>query len=151
MSSPSLRRESARPPGTTNRSNQEGDCVLRIFLGIAAVLAWLFGAALLFLPAEFYKPTGIEMTPMLATLAQAHGATLIGLGVVDWLGRNADRQGLLALLVGNLVVQILSLGVVIRTMSLGAGSAVAPGVVIHLLLGSLFAFFLVRLLRARPL
>jgi asparagine N-glycosylation enzyme membrane subunit Stt3 len=119
-----------------------------VFLAIAAVLAWLFGAALLFAPADFYKPTGIDMTPMLATVAQAHGATLIGLGVVDWLGRNADRQGILALLVGNLVVQVLSLGVVLRTMYLGAGAAVAPGVVIHVVLGSLFAFFLVRLLRS---
>ena len=121
---------------------------MRVFLGIAAVLAWLFRAALLFVAGDFYKPTGIEMTPMLATVAQAHGATLVGLGVVDWLGRKADRQGVLALLAGNLVVQVLSLGVVLRTMSLGAGSAVAPGVVIHVVLGSLFAFFLVRALRS---
>jgi hypothetical protein len=81
---------------------------------------------------------------MLATLAQAHGATLIGLGVINWLARGADRQGLIAVLTGNLVVQILSLVVVFRTMQLGAGMSVAPGVVIHVVLGSLFAFFLAR-------
>jgi hypothetical protein len=117
---------------------------MKIFLGIAAVLAWLFGAALLLAPGGFYKPTGIEMTPLLATIAQAHGATLFGLGVIDWMARKAEPAGARAVLAGNLVVQVLSLGVVIRTMGLGAGAAVAPGIVIHVVLGSLFAFFLVR-------
>lgn len=122
---------------------------MKIFISIAAILAWLFGAMLLILPAEMYAPTGIAMTPMIATLAQAHGATLVGLGVVNWLARNADRQGLIAVLTGNLVVQVLSLGVVIRTMQLGAGLAVAPGVVIHVVLGSLFAIFLIRVRKAQ--
>ena len=122
---------------------------MKIFISIAAILAWLFGAMLLIVPADMYAPTGIAMTPMIATLAQAHGATLVGLGVVNWLARNADRQGLIAVLTGNLVVQVLSLGVVIRTMQLGAGLAVAPGVVIHVVLGSLFAFFLIRVRNAQ--
>ncbi len=117
---------------------------MKIFLAIAAILAWLFGAALLVVPDKFYAPTGIAMTPMLATLAQAHGATLIGLGFIDWLAREADKRGLIAVLAGNLVVQLLSLGVVLRTLALGAGSAVAPGVVIHVVLGALFAFFLLK-------
>ena len=117
---------------------------MTLFLAIPAALAWLFGAALLVAPAAFYAPTGIDMTPMLATVAQAHGATLVGLGVVNWLARNADRRGRVAVLGGNLVVQVLSLGVVVRTMMLGAGLAVAPGVVIHIVLGGLFAFFLWR-------
>jgi len=121
---------------------------MKIFISIAAILAWLFGAMLLIVPAGMYAPTGIAMTPMIATLAQAHGATLMGLGVVNWLARNADRQGLIAVLTGNLVVQVLSLGVVLRTMQLGAGLAVAPGVVIHVVLGSLFAFFLIRVRNA---
>ena len=115
---------------------------MKIFLAIAAVLAWLFGGALLLAPGPFYAPTGIAITPMLATVAQAHGATLVGVGVIDWLARNAERRGLVAVLAGNLVVQILSLAVVLRTMALGAGSAVAPAVVIHVVLGGLFAYFL---------
>jgi len=122
---------------------------MKIFISIAAILAWLFGAMLLIVPTSMYAPTGIAMTPMIATLAQAHGATLVGLGVVNWLARNADRQGLIAVLTGNLVVQVLSLGVVLRTMQLGAGLAVAPGVVIHVVLGSLFAIFLLRIRRAQ--
>ncbi len=117
---------------------------MRTFLGVAAVLAWIFGALLLLAPGPFYAPTGIAMTPMLATIAQAHGATLVGLGAVDWLARGAEPRGIRAVLAGNLVVQVLSLLVVLRTMSLGAGARVAPGVVIHVVLGSLFAFFLAR-------
>ena len=120
---------------------------MKIFISIAAVLAWLVGAMLLIAPIGFYAPTGIAMTPMIATIAQAHGATLVGLGVVNWMARNADRRGLIAVLTGNLVVQVLSLFVVLRTMQLGAGFAVAPAVVIHVVLGCLFAFFLIRLRR----
>jgi hypothetical protein len=117
---------------------------MKLLLSIAAILAWFFGVMLIAIPDRFYEPTGIVLTPMLATLAQAHGATLIGLGTINWLARKADRQGLIAVLAGNLVVQVLSLLVVFRTMQLGAGAAVAPGVVIHIVLGGLFLFFLIR-------
>jgi hypothetical protein len=117
---------------------------VKIFLSIAGVLACLFGAALLLAPGGFYKPAGIELTPLLATIAQAHGATLIGLGVINWLARNSSPAAARGVLAGNLVVQVLSLGVVIKTMTLGAGAAVAPGIVIHVTLGALFALFLAR-------
>lgn len=120
---------------------------MKTVLTIAALLAWLFGAALLFAPASFYAPTKIAFTPILETLAQAHGATLIGLGVIDWMARGADGKGVAAVLAGNVVAQVLSLGVVLRTMSLGA-YAVIPGVVIHVGLGTMF---LVSLLRQRML
>jgi len=124
---------------------------MKLFLGIAAVLAVLFGAMLLIMPAQFYAPAGISMTPMVATVAQAHGATLIGLGVITWLARDAERRGLIAVLGGSLVVQILSLGVAIRTMTLGAGTKVAPALIIHVVLGALFAYFLVRVVSARSI
>lgn len=121
---------------------------MRLFLVIAAVLAWLFGAGLLVTPGKFYEPLGVAVTPMLGTIAQAHGATLVGLGFINWLARGADGRGLLAVLLGNAVVQVLSLAVLVRTLFLGAGAAVAPGIVIHVVLGSLFAFFLVKVRRA---
>ena len=120
---------------------------MRLFLALAAVLAVVFGAMLLFMPAEFYAPTGIQMSPMVATVAQAHGATLVGLGVITWLARDAERRGLSAVLGGSLVVQILSLGVAIRTMTLGPGTKVAPALVIHVVLGFLFGWFLLRVVR----
>ncbi|MGB8400432.1 hypothetical protein [Bradyrhizobium sp.] len=72
----------------------------------------------------------------------------LGLGVIDWMARDTDRQGRLAVLAGNLVVQILSLLVVVRTMLLGAGSAMAPGIVIHVVLGALFGYFLIQARKA---
>src|SRR5260221_655289 len=117
---------------------------MKIFLSIAAVLAWFFGAALILMPGDMYAPMGITMTPLIGTIAQAHGATLFGLGVVNWLARSADRKGLIAVLAGNLVVQLLSLAVILRTMTLGAGSTTKPGIVIHVLLGSLYLFFLMK-------
>ena len=117
---------------------------MKVFLAVAAIVAWLFGTALLLAPDQFYAPAGIAFTPLLSTIAQAHGAALVGLGVIDWLGRNAERQGLIAVLAGNLVVQILSLIIVLRTLSLGAGAAVTPGVIIHVVLGGFFAYFLFR-------
>lgn len=121
---------------------------MKLFLSIAAVLAWAFGAALLFVPDRFYAPMHMAMTPLVATVAQAHGATLIGVGVIDWLGRNAERQGQIAILAGNLLAQIASLAVVLRTMTLGVGAALAPGVIIHVSLGLAFGSFLLRTARA---
>ena len=118
---------------------------MRLFLLLAGILACAFGAALLFIPATFMQPTGIDMTPLVATLPQAHGATLIGLGIFNIFARKADVVGLKAAFTGNLVVQILSLFVVIRTMTLGPGMAVAPGIVIHVVLGSFCAYFLWKL------
>ncbi len=120
---------------------------MKTFLAVAAILAWVFGAAQLIVPIEFYAPAGIMLTPMLATVAQAHGATLFGLGVITWLGRTAEGIGLVAILAGNLVVQVLSLVVALKMTSLGVGGAVAPGVVIHVVLGSLFAIFLRKTLK----
>jgi hypothetical protein len=118
---------------------------VKIFLSISAILSWIFGAALLLAPAPFYAPTGLAMTPMVATVAQAHGATLVGLGVINWMARGANRPGLAAVLTGNLVVQILSLGVAIRTVMLGGGASAAPSIFTHIVLGGFFLFFLLRL------
>ena len=46
---------------------------MRLFLAIAAFLAWMFGAMPLLIPVKFYAPTGIATTPMIATIAQALG------------------------------------------------------------------------------
>ena len=117
---------------------------MKIFLSIAGALALLFGFALLFFPQAFYAPTGMTLTPLLATLAEAHGATLTGLGTINILARTLDPRSAMPVLAGNLVVQVLSLGVVLHTMRLGAGLNVLPGVIIHVVLGGLFAWFYLR-------
>jgi hypothetical protein len=71
-------------------------------------------------------------------------ATLFGLGIINWYARKAQGYGLIGMLLGNLFVQVLSLVVVLRTMTLGAGAAVTPGIVIHVVLGGFFLFFLLK-------
>jgi hypothetical protein len=97
---------------------------MRKFLASAAVLAWIFGLVLLLAPTKFYEPTGITLMPMLATLAQAHDATLFGLGLINRCARHRRSRALRSV-ARNFVVQTLSLLIVIRTMMLGAGTSVA--------------------------
>ena len=85
-------------------------------------------------------------SPLIAAWSQA---TLVELGTILRIGRRATGAGLQAILVGNVVVQALPL-VVVRTMWLGAGSAVAPGVLIHVVLASLLLYFALRERRAQP-
>ena len=115
---------------------------VKVFLIIAAALACLTGAVLLLAPGQFYAPTGLRLTPILATIAQAHGATLVGLGVLTFLARNLTGPGLTAVLSGNLLVQLLSLLVALRTQSLGIPAL--PPIILHAVLGALFAYFLLR-------
>ena len=124
---------------------------MKITIAILAIFAWLIGIVLLLAPAEFYGPAGMELDLLLATLPQATGAVWIGLGVMSWFARNADRQGLLAAFAGNLAVHVLSVAVVLRTMLIGQGAmAITPAVAVHLIFVVLCAVFLVRVLRPRP-
>jgi hypothetical protein len=120
--------------------------VARWVLTIAAVLAWLFGAILMLAPAPFFAPVGIPVDDKVATIAQNQGAALIAIGVIDFLARRVtDPVALRAVLYGNLVVQALSLAVALRALALGIFPAKgAPSVVIHVVLGVLFALALRR-------
>jgi nitrate reductase gamma subunit len=120
--------------------------VARWLLTIGAVLACLFGAMLMLAPAPFFAPIGIEVTDKVATIAQNQGAALIAIGVIDFLARRVtDRAALRAVLWGNVVVQMLSLAVAVRALALGIFPPKgAPSVVIHVVLGVLFAIALRR-------
>ena len=121
----------------------------RWLLTVSAVLAWLFAVMLLFNTRAFEAPIGIDVTDKVATIAQAQGAILLGLGLINWLSRSiTDRAALTAVLAGNLVVQIASLAVAARALLLGISPIQgAPAVVIHTLLGGAFAFYLMRMRR----
>ena len=58
---------------------------MRVFLAVSGVLAWIIGVFLLFAAGMFYAPMGIVMSPLLAAVAQAHGATLLGVGINNWI------------------------------------------------------------------
>jgi len=119
---------------------------MKTFLGIAACVAWLSGAALMFATKAFYAPFGIEVTDKISLIAQAEAAVLIGLGVITWLGRQLDRRGQTAVIAGNLVVQAISLVAVVRAAILGIANGVGPGIATHSVLTVAFAVGLARML-----
>lgn len=120
---------------------------MNIFLGISAVLSWLFGVLLIFFTQQFYAPLGMEVTDKIALIASAEGAGLIGLGLINWMARNMDRSGQIAVLAGNLLTQALSLVLIVRATMMNVVTGTASGIIIHLLFGVGFAWFLIRTAR----
>jgi|SRR6266568_6901941 len=106
---------------------------------IGGVAAVLFGVALFVSPESMLTGFGVATPVAARVLARDVGATLIGLGVINWMARNATGQVLRALLVGNVVVQALEL--LINGYEIAVGdlpTQAAGGLVIHLVLGVVF-------------
>ena len=104
--------------------------------GIAAVV---FGLALFVSPESMLAGFGLATPAAAKVLSRDVGATLIGLGVINWMARNATGEVLRALLVGNVVVQALEL--LINSYEIVVGdlpTQAAGGLVIHLILGGVF-------------
>jgi hypothetical protein len=119
--------------------------LMKLFLAVSAVLAFIFGFALLLFSSSFYAPMGIVMTPAIAVTAQAQGAILVGIGVLNWTARSLSGPSVRPVLLGNLVVQVLSLAVISRAVALRIVPAQNAGaIVIHAVLGVGFAYFLAR-------
>ncbi len=77
--------------------------------------------------------------------------TLLGLAVLNWLGRNADGHGLRAILVANVAIQVFELivnGIEVATKILPM--AAAPGLVVPVVLGVVFALGLRTASRTAP-
>jgi hypothetical protein len=106
---------------------------------IGAVAAFVFGLGLLVFPVSMLAGFGVGAPNEAIVLSRDVGATLIGLGVINWMARNATGAALRALLVGNVVVQALE--VVANGYEILAGtlaSSAAPGLLIHVVLGAIF-------------
>jgi hypothetical protein len=117
----------------------------RLALTIGALAAFAFGAGLLVAPAMMLTQSGLDASTAAIAASRGAGATLIGLGVVNWLGRAASGAGSRAILMGNLVVQILSLAVNAGSVLTGQLPAQAvTASVIHVVLGAIFALALTR-------
>jgi hypothetical protein len=117
----------------------------RLALAIGAVAAFVFGIGLLVFPSLMLANSGLESGAAAVAASRGAGATLIGLGVLNWLGRAASGAGSRAILMGNLVVQILSLAVNAGSVLTGQLPAQAGAAsVIHIVLGTIFALALRR-------
>ena len=111
----------------------------RLALMIGGVAGVVFGLALFVSPESMLAGFG-PATPVAAkVLSRDVGATLIGLGLINWMARNAAGEALRALLVGNVIVQALEL--LINGYEIVVGdlpTQAAGGLVIHLVLGAVF-------------
>ena len=106
---------------------------------IGGVAAIFFGLGLLVFPTTMLAGFGLGVPVEATVLSRDVGATLIGLGVINWMARNATGEVLRALLVGNVVVQALELlvnGYEIAVHDLPTQAA--GGLLIHLVLGAVF-------------
>jgi hypothetical protein len=111
----------------------------RLALMIGAAAAFAFGIALIVFPVTMLTNSGLAVTSETVSLSRGAGATLVGLGVIDWSGRNATGATLRGLLVGNLVVQALSFFINAGQILTGQLPTQAAGaLIVHLALGAVF-------------
>src|SRR5437773_154508 len=106
---------------------------------IGAVAAFVFGLALTVFPSTMLAGFGLAVPNEAVVLSRDVGVTLIGLGVINWMARNATGEPLQAILVGNVVVQALE--IVVNGYEIVVGDLPtqgAGGLVIHLVLGAVF-------------
>ena len=111
----------------------------RLALTIGAVQSFAFGLPLLLFPSAVLAVSGLALPDAGAAIARGAGATVVGLGVIDWMLRDLTGAALRGLLGGNLAVQVLSLivnggEVLAGHLPIQAGSAS----VVHLVLSVIF-------------
>jgi hypothetical protein len=117
----------------------------RVVLIIGALAALIFGLGLTLLPAQMLAGFGLGAPSVALVVSRDVGVTLLGLAVLNWLGRNATGEALRAILVANVFVQVAEL--IVNGLELATGElppAAAGGLAIHLVLGALFAWALYR-------
>jgi hypothetical protein len=122
---------------TRNRSFQ-GENLMRFstFMAIAALLALLFGLGFLLFPAELMSSYGVTLEEAGQWVGRYLGSAFMGISVLAWLARKAERGGALrAIVLGFLVLSAVSLVVAILDVIYGAGNALVwSTVVIHVFL-----------------
>ena len=116
---------------------------LKLFLTIASLIAFFFGFGMLFAPEMLGSNFGVTLDQGGILFAHSLGALLLGLGTINWLSRDNSLQNLKPVLYGNLIVQALTgtidfLGIQSGTLN----SSAWVGIIIHILLGGGFAYFL---------
>ncbi len=83
------------------------------FLVVKAIISLAFGIAFVLVPAAVMSLYGVTLDPAGILMARFFGACLIGIGLICWFDRSADRDALqgitLALFVGDTVGFIVAL------------------------------------------
>jgi hypothetical protein len=115
---------------------------LSVVFALAGVLAILFGLSFLFAPAQTLALYGFESTtPGWRYAAQSFGGALLGVGVMNWLARNAaDSDARRAIVTGNVVSNVAGLVLAVIMQLQGVVNAFGwTSVVIFLVLSVGFA------------
>src|SRR3979411_1860184 len=97
----------------------------RVILVIGAVEALIFGLALVLLPAQMLAGFGLGAPGAAQVLSRDVAVTLIGLAVLNWLGRNATGEALRAILAANLFVQVAEL--IVNSIEIATGDLPSAG------------------------
>jgi hypothetical protein len=111
----------------------------RLALIIGAAQSFVFGLPLLLFPSLVLAVSGLSLPDAGVAIARGAGATVTGLGVIDWMLRNTTGATLRGLLGGNLAVQGLSL--IVNGGEVLAGHLPIQAVsasVLHLVLSAMF-------------
>jgi hypothetical protein len=106
-------------------------------LGGAA--GFLFGLLPTVFPTTLLSGLGLDTSNAAIAASRDVGVTNIGVGVINWMARNATGKVLRGLLVGNVVIQALEL--VVNGYEIAAGlvpTQAAGGLLVHLVLGAVF-------------
>ena len=113
------------------------------FLLFVAFVSILYGLANLLAPAWINEIHGVPSSPGTSLLARYFGASLLGVGLMAWLARNAaDSDALLAFMRGGLVIAVAGLAVSLHATMSGLMNALGwMPVIIQALLGAGFAAF----------
>ena len=117
----------------------------RLALTIGGLVAFGFAIALLLFPEPLLAGSRLDASAQAISLSRGAGATLAGLAVINWMARSATGDVVRALLVGNFVVQALSLAVNAGGVLAGElPPQAATASVVHIVLGAVFILALRR-------
>ncbi len=94
------------------------------FLIFVAVVSILYGIGNLLMPAWINEIHGVASSSGTSLLSRYFGASLLGVGVMAWLARNAaDSDALRAFMCGGLVIAVAGLVVSLHAMTVGIMNA----------------------------
>jgi hypothetical protein len=114
-------------------------------LAIGAVAAVAFGLPLALAPAQMLSGFGLGAPTEALILSRDAGVLLIGLGIINWMARNAEGPPLRGLLWGNIFIRVGEF--VTNGWAIGAGMLpvwMAGGLVVPVALVVMFALALRR-------
>lgn len=121
------------------------------FILISAMLAGLFGLAMLVAPHQMIKNMTSGADASANNILQWAGCMLVSIAVINFLSRNDDGStALRAVMIGNIVTHVLGLIIDFYQYSTGFVilSGLISGLVIHLFLIGGFAYYLQQIRKA---